>query len=302
MTKSNQVFAFIILLMLTMAVSTAMAFARHRIATAQSGPIDTLLTETPVVVDSVPRVEVGNSMPRAFAGTTVNAIEGDTLLFPLFDTLRLAGRPLRILHVGDSHVAPGTFTRAMEATLAAGWEAVGSAEVHFFGHNGATVNYFATEEWMQKIAEQAPDLIIVSLGTNECHGMGYNEAQHRGQMQAFFTLLAEACPSAAILLTTPPGDYLSVRASRRRRRAANPNPMTARAAAEIKQFGLEGGMAVWDLHTVAGGKRALDNWIGGGLMQRDRVHFTPEGYQLQGHLLGEALLAAYNDYAEQRNG
>lgn len=301
MTKNNQVFAFIILLLLTFAVSTAMAFARHRLMTSRGELPDTLLAVAQPPAVLIPHVEVGNSMPGRFRDTAVNAITGDTLLDRLFDTLRLSGRPVRILHLGDSHVAPGTFTRAMEATLQQAWAETGGAEVHFLGHNGATVNYFATPEWMGKIAAQGPDLIVASFGTNECHGMGYQEAQHRAMMQTFFTMLREACPCATILLTTPPGDYLSQRVSRRRRRASNPNPMTIRAAAEIRRFGQEEGMAVWDLHTIAGGSRALDNWIGGGFMQRDRVHFTPEGYQVQGRLLGEALLGAYNNYADRRH-
>ena len=31
-------------------------------------------------------------------------------------------------------------------------------------------------------------------------------------------------------------------------------------------------------------------------MRPDRIHFTPEGYTLQGRLLGEAILSAYNQY------
>lgn len=298
MTKSSQIFAFIILLMLTFAVSTAMAFARHRICSNRGVQPDSIATPA----DSglclpEPPVRVSDSMPATFRNTSANVIIDDSLLAPAFDTLSTGIRPLHILHIGDSHVAPGTFTHALEETLQRALPE--SVEVRFFGHNGATVNYFATTEWMEKIRACQPDLIIVSLGTNECHGMGYHEEQHRGQMQAFYPQLAEACPQAVILLTTPPGDYLSVRTGRRRRRsrASQPNPMTIRAAAEICHYGSSHGMAVWDLHTIVGGQSALPNWIGAGLMQNDRVHFTPEGYQLQGHLLGEALLRAYNDYA-----
>jgi hypothetical protein len=33
-------------------------------------------------------------------------------------------------------------------------------------------------------------------------------------------------------------------------------------------------------------------------MQRDQVHYTHEGYRVQGNLLAEALLKAYNSYVE----
>ena len=161
---------------------------------------------------------------------------------------------------------------------------------------------------MEKVAQKNPDLIILSFGTNECHGMGYREAQHREQLENFYAMLKETCPDAVIMMTTPPGDYLTTRSVKYVRRGSGKkrrkvtrsvsrvNPMSVRCAAELESFGEEHGLPVWDLNTIAGGDDAQRNWKSASLMRPDRIHFTPEGYTLQGRLLGEAILSAYNQY------
>ena len=47
---------------------------------------------------------------------------------------------------------------------------------------------------------------------------------------------------------------------------------------------------------VGGSLRACKNWIDAGLMRPDHVHYLPEGYTLQGELLYEAIIKAYNEY------
>lgn len=63
------------------------------------------------------------------------------------------------------------------------------------------------------------------------------------------------------------------------------------------RFARENGLAVWDLYDIVGGKeRACLNWNAAHFYQRDKIHFTREGYIVQGLLLHEAFIKAYNDY------
>lgn len=56
-------------------------------------------------------------------------------------------------------------------------------------------------------------------------------------------------------------------------------------------------LLVWDMYDVVGGKRrACTNWTEAKLMRPDHVHYLPEGYILQGNLLYQAIIQAYNDY------
>lgn len=261
---------------------------------------------------------VASSMPERFSGTKANVINRADSLSRVFDVLCHSHRPLRVLQLGDSHVAGKSFPQAVKESLnkalaeATTDSAALPVDYSFIGSNGATTVRFATSSYMQRVAEKQPDLIILSFGTNECHGMGYREEVHREQLTKFLSMLRETCPDAVILLTTPPGDYLTstsvtyVRRSRkgRRRRVVRSykkaNPMSTRCAALLEDFGKENGLPVWDLNTIAGGTDAVRNWTASGLMRNDRIHFTPEGYTLHGRLLAEALLTAYNAYLDNR--
>lgn len=255
--------------------------------------------------------EPSNSLPASFRNCQDNLINQPQLLQSASFILADGQRPLRVLHIGDSHVAGKTFPLAVKQTLI---NCLGEAEsadsgrgvyFSFIGKNGATSAHLNTKQYMAEFSEKHPDLIIVSLGTNEAHGMGYNEAQHEKQLDAFFDNLQAACPDAAILLTTPPGDYLNTSyvsynsGSRSRRRARRVrttkriNPMSSRCASFIADYGHGHHMAVWDLFSICGGEDvAQRNWTANNYMRPDRVHFQPDGYTIQGHMLGEALVRA----------
>ena len=57
-------------------------------------------------------------------------------------------------------------------------------------------------------------------------------------------------------------------------------------------------LPVWDLYKITNGFGSAYSWSRRGLMSRDRIHFTAEGYRLQGQLLFNALAKGYNDYLE----
>ncbi len=257
-------------------------------------------------------VPVGNSLPRTFRNAGTNCILRAEQLSPFFEKLCQGTEPVRIVQLGDSHVRGHVFSVAARHTLEAAW---GSQAVHpdaityqttalaretgapglvyhAIGINGATAAEFCNTEQMDKVASLMPDLVILSFGTNESHNRRYDPVEHYAQMDALLTLLRHYVPDAEVMLTTPPGSY--VRASRRRRII---NPRTAKAVDTILEFAEARDLPVWDLYNLAGGARsACANWRTNRLMQRDQVHFTHQGYTIQGNLLGEALLKAFNDY------
>lgn len=255
----------------------------------------------------------GAALPQNFINGAPNVITRPEALRAAFDIVRSGERPLRVLHIGDSHVAGKDFPLAVRKDLETAWGKADTASTkglvfNFIGKNGAIAHQFASSERLAQIAEARPDLVIVSFGTNECHGMGYTEDVHRAQLTAFLDTLRATVPNAVILLTTPPGDYITSRTTsyvsrgrkRRRRRVTRSvqrvNPMTERGANLIAAVAAERGLALWNLNAIAGSGAAASRWHSAGLMRPDRIHFTPEGYTLQGRLLADALLAAYNGY------
>lgn len=255
--------------------------------------------------------ELTSSMPSSFRDRQTNAINHPERMQPVVEILAHRTRPLRVLHLGDSHVAGRTFPTTLKETLQKYLGVAGASaetpgiEFSYIGSNGATTKRFMTDSYMNRIADKLPDLLIVSLGTNEAHGMGYREEQHRRELDAFFARLRKAAPDATILLTTPPGDYLTSsyinyrktsRSSRRVRQVSyskRPNPMSSRCARLISEYGEDNGMPVWDLFSICGGEQSAQrNWVSGHYMRPDRIHFEHAGYAVHGKLLGEAIAKA----------
>ena len=251
-------------------------------------------------------------MPAAFRQTTDNRIEDPSAsLTSFFDKLGKMSRPVRIVHIGDSHVRGHVFPYVMRKLLEDdfGSEAVANYKVdygttglasetgkpgivyHIVGVNGATCKSYNTPERIAEIVRLKPDLIISSFGTNEAHGRGYRKDDHRMQMEALLRNLQHQCPEASILMTTPPGAY--VRYGRRR----IINQRTPLVVEEERKFSNEHHLAFWNMYEIVGGeKHACTNWTAAKMFQRDKIHFTAEGYKLMGLLLHEAFIKAYNNY------
>ena len=244
-------------------------------------------------------VSVQFSFPAAFRGMGRNEIvDSIALLTPVFERLRqvragLSEDTVRIVHIGDSHVRGHIYPQTTRACLIETFRASSYIDK---GENGATCLTFTHPDRIAEIAALKPELLILSFGTNESHNRRYNVNVHYNQMDELVKLLQDSLPNVSILLTTPPGSYESFR-QRRRRRTYAVNPRTATASETIRRYAKEHRLLVWDMYDVVGGKRrACVNWTEAKLMRPDHVHYLPEGYILQGNLLYQALINAYNDY------
>lgn len=244
-------------------------------------------------------IAVKTAFPLEFIGTRKNIIvDSVALLTPIFERLRqirsgLSDDTVRIIHVGDSHIRGHLFPQTTGNRLK---EIFGSVSYIDKGINGGTCLTFTHPDRIAEITAQKPDLLILSLGTNESYGLRYNANTHYYQIHELVKLLQNSLPGVPILLTTPPGSYLHLR-QKKRRRVYSINPNTSSAAETIKKYGRDHQLPIWDLYNIVGGKeRACKNWMESKLMRTDHVHYLPEGYILQGNLLFQALIKAYNLY------
>ena len=172
--------------------------------------------------------------------------------------------------------------------------------LHSIGNNGACYQHYnQLDSFAARTAVFAPDLIIISLGTNEAFGNCKDTNAIKNEIHRLVSALQESNPEAAILLTTPMecDRRQRTRRGRRRRRTVfttNTNCLTVRNI--IMQYGAENNIAVWDLYTVAGGKGSAAKWVANSLLaKRDHVHCSAEGYRLQGKLLAEALIQSLTE-------
>lgn len=242
---------------------------------------------------------IGCSLPKLFQRAGRNEIVDSLgILSPVLEHLRLVKAAVsedtvRILHIGDSHIRGHIFPQTTGQRLT---EVFGAVSYTDMGVNGATCLTFTHPDRIAAIAAMKPELLIMSFGTNESHNKRYNVNSHYQQIHELISLIRDSLPDVPILLTTPPGSYESFRRGRRSRTYAI-NPRTVMAVNTIQRYAHDHNLIVWDMYNVVGGSlRACKNWQEVGLMRPDHVHYMPEGYILQGNLLYEAIIKAYNDY------
>lgn len=239
------------------------------------------------------------SFPVAFRKLGENVLTDSLgILNPFWEKLRLlrlgaSADTIRVVHIGDSHIRGHIFPQTAGDLMQKAFGALSYTDI---GINGAFCITFTRSDYIEKIAALHPDLVILSFGTNESYDRRYNPLSHYRQMDDLVRLLRESMPGVPMLMTTPPGSYDSFR-RRRRQRTYSINPRTAMAVQTIHKYADENGLAVWDVYHILGGaRRACLNWQEAGLMRPDHVHYTYDGYALQGELFYQALLKAYNEY------
>lgn len=158
---------------------------------------------------------------------------------------------------------------------------------HAIGVNGARYDHYnaASLFWKQLTALNA-DLYIISLGTNEAQAASFNEQAFREQVGLFIQKLKETAPNASLLITTAADSY-------KKRR---PNPVLRQINLSLINYCERNGIPAWDLYQVTNGHGSAYSWSKKGLMARDRIHFTADGYRIQGRLLFNALAKGYNNF------
>lgn len=159
------------------------------------------------------------------------------------------------------------------------------------GNNGACfADYNKVDRFAEQTAFFRPDLIILSMGTNEGFSKMTDEAIRYSVVNLAGDLQA-ANPGAEMLILLPMECHIN---GNRFLKQLEPdysvNSRVKEARDIIGATAREMGIPVWDFYTVAGGDGASDRWIEAGLMNpRDHIHLLKPGYELQARLLYDAL-------------
>ncbi|MET0393456.1 MAG: GDSL-type esterase/lipase family protein [Chitinophagaceae bacterium] len=158
---------------------------------------------------------------------------------------------------------------------------------HTIGVNGARYDqYNLADLFWQQLPGLKADLFIISLGTNEAQRAAFAEAAFFTELSVFLQNLKKAAPGAAILITTAPDSY----------KGRHSNAVLRSLNVSLTEYCNRNYLPLWDLYRITNGYGSAYSWVRRGLMARDRVHFTTEGYRLQGSLLLNALARGYNNY------
>ena len=153
---------------------------------------------------------------------------------------------------------------------------------HKFGVAGSTLKQFVnnTPLFMEQYRALKPNLLIVSLGTNDSYIDTLNEQKLVHEVRMFTEKLSRYSSKTAVLFTTAPDTKYD---DRRPERLTETNRIIRTIAMENPTI------ALWDLHQIMGGDGSVNDWIKKNYMIFDHLHFTTAGYKLQGELFMEAF-------------
>jgi lysophospholipase L1-like esterase len=165
-------------------------------------------------------------------------------------------------------------------------------QYHSLGINGAEVTSFLRNSLEPQLQILNPDLVIISLGTNDAYMAEFDEKAFKRNYGTLIQRIKKVAPQASILLTTPGDSYRS-------RKYTNYN--NAKATKQILDLAEETGCAVWNFYEIMGGLRSVNQWYANGLATKDKIHLTKKGYTLQGDLLYEALKHDYIKYTAKHS-
>ena len=155
---------------------------------------------------------------------------------------------------------------------------------HSIGVNGAKASdYNKFRLFNEQLPALNPDLVIISLGTNESFDKqtGEHYFAHLNQM---IQGIKDKNPQACVLVMTSPPSVLHRKYK---------NTFIEKYAELIGENAHVKNYAVWDLLQVFGGNKAISRNAAKGYMARDKVHYSKAGYEKQGELFFEAFLQSY---------
>lgn len=159
---------------------------------------------------------------------------------------------------------------------------------HSAGMNGAGFyNLLDSPHLFAQMGLLNPDLIIISLGTNDAQGNFRNE-QFSANLQKFMTLLRKECPETPVLFSLPPDSH----------KRGKHNADLAKVEKILIDYAKDNNCAWWDLGMVMGGKSSVVKWRAQQMASKDLLHYTPKGYMLQGYLFYQAIIKSYKQFSE----
>ncbi|MFT6717317.1 MAG: lysophospholipase L1-like esterase, partial [Saprospiraceae bacterium] len=158
-------------------------------------------------------------------------------------------------------------------------------------NGGKVQSFLASENFLRQLQDISPDLLVISLGTNDTYSREYSDSSFKAQYGFLLYQINRSLPNANIILTTP-GD-----AQRYMRTHIVENNEARKIIISLAQ---KYNCAVWDWYSIMGGSNSIKNWKKYNLCAYDKVHLNDKGYELQGKLMYNALMGAYEKKVHDR--
>jgi lysophospholipase L1-like esterase len=163
---------------------------------------------------------------------------------------------------------------------------------HSIGVNGASVpSFLRCDLFVEQLTLLKPDLVILGLGINDAYGRKFSQAEFESNYGGLISDIRKAAPETAIIFTTNNDSYLY-------RRYVNKNGEKVQQS--MLKMAKDHDAGVWNMYEVMGGLNSVVLWEKNNLVQRDKVHFTREGYLLLGDLFFNALMKNFESYIQEK--
>ena len=160
---------------------------------------------------------------------------------------------------------------------------------HSCGINGAGFyNLLEQQILFEQIGLLKPDLIVISLGTNDAQGTFRSEVFTKN-LNTFMHKLRYFNPETPVLFTLPPDSN---------KRGKHNNDLD-KMDKIIIDYAQDNQCAWWNLNEVMGGNSSIQKWRKQQMSAKDLLHFTPKGYMLQGYLFYQAFIKSYKSFSEK---
>lgn len=167
--------------------------------------------------------------------------------------------------------------------------------VSAIGVNGATYKqYSESVEFRNQLEKLQPDVVVISLGTNEAFQFGdFDDTTFFDQSLNLIQMISSLESQPVIVLTTPPA--VSKVQYKNNKSYFTPNPLVPRVRAVIMDIGFRLDIPIYDLYSFMGGEDSMKNWAQLGMTDKKRIHFSPKGYRI----LGEGMRNAMDNHLPQ---
>lgn len=178
-----------------------------------------------------------------------------------------------------------------------------SSERHGVTYTESGINGASVPSWLrtgQRFEEELsllpPDLVVFGIGINDANVplVEFDPEVFKAQYRQLIDRIRSVNPEVCLLFITNNDCAFTVGKGRRAKKIANPN--TERVRQAMIELATELNGAVFDVYGLMGGIKSSEKWVEKGLMKKDRIHFTNEGYRLIGDLLFNAIERNYQIY------
>jgi lysophospholipase L1-like esterase len=236
-------------------------------------------------------VETKNIVTQSFTNQIQNASGLDLVR----QRIRMANSSftmIKVVHIGDSHVKSGFFSEVLMQKLNDYYAQKYNGKLFFNFQVVCKIgtkytDYEQSSELNEQLKNELPDLVIISLGTNDA----FSESSETGFYQKVDQLISKikaVSPNSSILITTPP-DGLKYD---KRSKIYKSLPELEHVTNVLVKYANDHGIAYWDWHQVMGGTNSMNTWYQKKLAMPDHVHFNAKGYGILAQSLFEAFVTS----------